>query len=256
MKAKGSFIVKLLWVVFSTTFIGTMFYNSASAQDPCSEMGASCRVLTASEVNAFKELVLSVKKLLPVPDPSRYEPGITDEAYTMPFVAATKIPGGAFVGESFKEGCFPMYFEYNTLSFGYKARTTQKKPAGKADNLLAAGQAIVGALVSDIELGVSLLPHPYLIQEGDESEPDAYNIEKSAEFLSWQTGDDQVHLHMIFGPRTDKEEETLSLNRPNPKFAPLKSLELSIIGPKDDVAALKKKIDRSAFAALLGPVLK
>jgi hypothetical protein len=88
------------------------------------------------------------------------------------------------------------------------------------------------------------------------SDPDAYNIEKSTEFLSWQTGDDRVNLNMIFGPRTTKEAETLRMDKPAPKFAPLKSIELVIVGPKDEVAILKKRINRNAFAALLGPVVK
>ncbi len=61
---------------------------------------------------------------------------------------------------------------------------------------------------------------------------------------------------MVFGPRTAKEEETLNLERPASAFAPVKSIELEITGPKTEVAALKKKIDRRAFEALLGPIVR
>ncbi len=37
-----------------------------------------------------------------------------------------------------------------------------------------------------------------------------------------------------------KEAETLNTDKPAQKFAPLKSIELVIGGPKDEVAALKK----------------
>ena len=61
---------------------------------------------------------------------------------------------------------------------------------------------------------------------------------------------------MIFGPLTVKEAETLRLDTPVSKFAPLKSINLVIVGPKTEVAALKKRIDRHKFTALLGPVVK
>ena len=61
---------------------------------------------------------------------------------------------------------------------------------------------------------------------------------------------------MIFGPRTCKEAETLNIERPAQAFAPVKSIELQITGPKAEVAALKKKIDRRAFEALRGAVVK
>jgi hypothetical protein len=248
-------MVRLLWVVLFTMLIVTMPFNLALAQDPCSEIGSDCRVLTAAEVKAFKDLIMKVKNLLPVPDPSRYAPDGADEASTMPFVALTKISGAVFIGRSWQAGCFPTDFSYNTLHFGYKAKADQKKPAGKAKDPLAATQTMIPPMLNEIELSVELLPHPYLMQVY-EPDPDAYNIEKSADFLSWQTGDDNVTLYMIFGARTGKEAETLNTDKPNPKFAPLKSIMLSISGPKDDVAALKKRIDRRAFEALLGPVVK
>ena len=63
-------------------------------------------------------------------------------------------------------------------------------------------------------------------------------------------------MHVIFGPRTSKEEETLIGEKPVKNFAPVKSIELVICGPKAEVAALKKKINRQAFQALLGAVVK
>jgi hypothetical protein len=36
----------------------------------------------------------------------------------------------------------------------------------------------------------------------------------------------------------------------------VRSLELTISGPKAEVAALKKKLDRKAFEGMLGPVVK
>jgi hypothetical protein len=250
----------LLSTVLFITLPGAMVYNSASAQNPCSERGPDCRVLTTTEVKAFKELVLAVSKLMPVPDPARYVPNGAIEASTMPFVAETKISGVTHTGGSYLTGCFPVY-PNNSLLFGYDAKTTQGKPVDKDKDPLAAVQAAMAIMDNKIELSVELRPHAYLvyIEDGksiDIPDPDAYNIEKSVQFLTWQTGDENVNLHIIFGPRTIDEVETINIDKPALQFAPLKSIELIISGPRDEVAILKKRIDRHAFAALLGPVVK
>ena len=260
-KAGGSFMVRLLSLVLSTTFIGVMLFNPALAQNPCAESGPDCRVLTAAEVTAFKKLVLAVNALLPVPDATRYVPDGAIEASNMPFVAETKIPGVVSVGGSWPTGCFPIS-PNNTLHFGYDAKAAQAKPANNANDPLAAVQSMMAIMENKIELSVWLSPHPYLVNVEEDGkmvevrDQEAYNIEKSAEFLSWQTGDDNVILNMIFGPRTAKEEETLNTDKPAPNFAPLKSIELIISGPKDEVATLQSRINRQAIAALLGPVVK
>jgi hypothetical protein len=259
-KAGGSLMVRLLSSVLSMTLTCAMLFDPALAQDPCAEIGPDCRALSSAEVKAFKELVLAVKDLLPVPDTARYAPDGAIEASNMPFVAETKISGAAIVGGSWPTGCFP-FSPYNTLHFGYDAKATQGKPVDKDKNPMAAVQAMMSVMQKKIELSVWLRPHPYLVsvEDGktvDVRDQDAYNIEKSAEFLSWQTGEDNVTLNMVFGPRTVNEAETLNTEKPAPKFAPLKSIELVIGGPKDEVAALKKRIDRRAFAGLLGSVVK
>lgn len=253
---------RLSQTILFITLLGAVLPSQTSAQNPCEEIGSDCRVLTAAEVRAFNVLVLAVKSLLPVPDASRYESNGAIEASTMPFVAEAKIAGGVMAGKTWQAGCFP-YSPYNTLSFGYDAKAVQAKPSDKNKDKdpLAAIQRVASFVENKIELSVWLRPHSYLVtvEDGkplDVADPEAYNIEKNAEFLTWQTGDDVVSLNMIFGPRTGNEEETLNTDKPSPKFAPLKSIELIISGPKEEVAALKKKIDRHAFAALLGPVVR
>jgi hypothetical protein len=253
-------MVRLLSSALSTMLTWAMLFDTALAQDPCAEIGPDCRALSPAEVKAFKGLVLAVKDLLPVPDAARYAADGADEASNMPFVAETKISGGAIVGGSWPTGCFP-FSPYNTLHFGYDAKAAQEKPVDKEKDPLAAVQAMMSVMEKKIELSVWLRPHPYLVsvEDGkimDVRDQDAYNIEKSTEFLSWQTGDDNVTVNMIFGARTVNEEETVNTHEPASRFAPLKSIELVIGGPKAEVAALKKRIDRRAFAALLGPVVK
>lgn len=252
--------MRLLLAVLCTALVGALLCSPASAQNPCEEVGSDCRVLTSAEVKAFKELILAVKALLPVPDTARYTPDGAIEASNMPFVAETKIPGSVSVGRSWQAGCFPTD-PNNSLHFGYDAKAAQGKPAGKEKDPLAAVQAVMAVMEDKIEVGVWLRPHPHLVgvENGkpvDVRDQDAYNIEKSAEFLSWQTGDENVTLNMIFGPRTVREAETLNTEKPAPAFAPVVSIELVMGGPKDEVAALKKRIDRRALVGLLGRVVK
>lgn len=230
----------------------------AAAQNLLAEVGPGARLLTASEVKAFRDLVLKVKTLLPVPDTARYVHNGAIEASTMPFVAEAAV-NSKMAGRSWPLGCFP-YDDYSTLLFGYDAKSTLSKPGGKSKNLPANTQAMMASLGNRVELAVWLRPHAYLVdmENGkmvDVPDPEAANIEKTPNFLSWD-GNEGTVATMVFGPRTGSEGETLILDKPSAKFAPLVSIELKITGPKAEVAALKKRIDRQALAALLGPVVK
>jgi hypothetical protein len=230
------------------------------AQDFCAEMGPEYRLLTQTEIKSFGELVLKVKSLLPVPDAARYVPDGASEASTMPFVAEAKL-NDKIAGGSWPSGCF-LASPYNTLTFGYDAKKTQdNKPSGKSKDPLAAAQAAMAIMENKVQICVNINPYPYLMwTEGGKvvevRDQDGYNIEKTPDFLTWQTGDEDVTLNMIFGPRTTKESETVNADKPAKAFAPARVIELIISGPKAEVDLLKKKIDRKAFAALLGPVVK
>jgi hypothetical protein len=245
--------------------------NLAPAQGACREAGPDCRLITSAELNAIKQRLLALKAALPVPDPARYPlASDVDEAYTMPFVAEINIGGGPLCGCSWPAGCF---IEKNSVHFPYDLKPELKKPVvkPKADKepkdpekalkeALAWVESMQADIGSRIEVLAQLYPHPFLVDNVngkcvDVSDPEAVSIEKSATFLSWERADGE-HLTMVFGPRTCKEAETLRVGKPAPKFAPVISIELSISGPKAEVAELKKKINRQAFVALLGPVVK
>jgi hypothetical protein len=172
---------------------------------------------------------------------------------------------------SWPGGCFP---DDNDVSFVYEAVKKGDKPADKPqetskekspektlEEFAASAQDILAEFGNRIEVLANLFPHAYLVYEVDGkcvdvSEPDAVNIEKSPTFLAWESGDG-TRLTMIFGPRTCKEIETLRVEKPAKALAPVKSIELLVSGPnKDEVAALKQKINRKAFEALLGEVVK
>jgi hypothetical protein len=238
--------------VFFTIFVFLTLYNRAPAQDPCGEIGADCRLMTAAEAKAFKGRLLAVKALLPVPDPAKYEHDGAAEASTMPFIAEASVPEAVLTCRSWSEGCFPES-PYNTLLFGYLKKANGGKTAEKQKDPFAASIAVQVMFENRIEVSVWLRPHPYLMDEF--SNPDALNIVKNATFLSWESGEEITALRMIFGPRTGKEEETLVVDKPARNFAPVKSIELLISGPKTEVSVLKKKIDRQALRALLGEVV-
>jgi hypothetical protein len=235
----------------------------AAAQDPCSEQGAGCRLMTSAEMRGLKERFLALQAALPVPDSDRYAlANGVDETYTMPFVASANIVGGPLTCLSWPAGCF---IEQIDVSFPYDVRSSDKpvekpEPKDATEAALAAVQGMFGDIEKRVEVDASLLPYPYLVQNVDGkcvdvSDPEAVNIEKSPTFLSWESGDG-TNLTMIFGPRTCKETETLRVEKPASNFAPVMCITLEISGPNAEVAALKKKINRQAFAALLGPVVK
>jgi hypothetical protein len=228
------------------------------AQNPCEEIGSDCRVMTAAEVKALKERFLAVKAALPVPDPARYAHDGAAEASTMQFVAETGIRGAVPTCRSWQAGCFTIL---DSLSFGYAAKADREKAGKKPEDILAAARGLMAELENRVEVNAWLRPHAHLVDNEngkcvDVSDPDAVSIEKSATFLSYESGEGAISLHTVFGPRTCKEAETLNLERPAQAFAPVKSIELQISGPQAEVAALKKKIDRKAFEALLGAVVR
>jgi len=240
-----------------TVLVALLQVCPALAQNPCAEEGPGCRVMSAGEVTAMLERILAVKAILPAPDPARYVHDGTAEGGTLPFIGQVKA-GGATTCLSFPAGCFTTY---DTVSFGYLSKADHATAGTKPKDILAAVQAVGSALENKVEVTVWLRPHAHLVgnENGkcvDVTETEAVNIEKSATFLTWQSGDEVVNLHMIFGPRTCKEEETVRVESTAKAFAPVRSLELAISGPKAEVAALKKKIDRKAFEALLGPVVR
>ncbi len=186
----------MMIVLLSTTMLFLSYFSSL-AQDPCGEIGTDCRSMTATEVKAYKERLLAIKVLLPVPDLARYEHDGAAEGSTMPFIAETVFPEAALICRSWTAGCFPEY-PYNTLHFGYLKKTNGGKTAGKSTDPVAATAAVAAAFENRIEVSVVLLPHPYLEDEFTVA------VEKSATFLSWESGEENLEVHMIFGPSTSK----------------------------------------------------
>jgi hypothetical protein len=252
-------MTRFLSAVLSAAFIGVMLCIPASAQNPCEEIGPDSRLLTAAEAKAFKERILAVKAIVPVPDTARYAHDGAAEASTMPFVAESKIPGAKLCGRSWPTGSFPEH-PYNTLLFGYDAKKNAGKTSAQAKDPLAATKDMMAVFENRIQVSVLLRPHAYLVdvlggKVVEVRDQDAVNIVKEPAFLSW-VSNEGTSLTMVFGPRTSKEAETINTETPSSIFAPVKSIELQITGPKADVDSLKKKIDRKSFEALLGSVVK
>jgi hypothetical protein len=226
-------------------------------QDPCSEQGPDCRVLTPAEVNALKGRLLALRAALPVPDPARWAPPPdVGESFTMPFIAELNL-GGAMTSASWPAGAFT---ERNDVHFVYDGLT---KPAAKPKDTkdpLAWVEQMQAAVGNRIEVLAKLLPHPFLVDNvdgecSDVTDPEATGIEKTATFLSWESSEG-TQLTVVFGPRTCKEAETDRVEKPAKALAPVKSITLEITGPNTAEIAALKKIDRKTFEALLGPVIK
>jgi len=249
----GSLAALLGVIVFLT--LGSPAF---AQRNPCSENGPDCRLLTAAEINALKERLLALRAALPVPDPARWAPppGV-GESYAMSFIAELNT-GGAMISGSWPAGAFT---ERNSVHPIYDGLV---KPAAKQKDTkdpLAWVEQMQAEVGNHIEVSATLLPHAYLVDNVDgecidinDSEPT--DVEKTPTFLTWMSNEGTI-LTMIFGPRTCKEAETLRVDKPAKTLAPVKCITLEITGPnRAEVVALKKKIDRKAFEALLGPVMK
>jgi hypothetical protein len=227
-------------------------------EDPCFANGPDCRLLTSAEVNALKGRLLALRAALPVPDPARWAPRPdVGEAVTMSFVAELNA-GGAMISGSWPGGAFT---ERNSVNPIYDDLVKPTTKAKDSKDPLAAIEQMQAEMGNRIEVLAKLLPHAYLVDivDGhciDVSDPEATDVEKTPTFLTWMSSDGTI-LRMIFGPRTCQEAETLRVDKPAKTLAPVKCISLEITGPnRDEIVALKKKIDRKTFGALLGPVLK
>lgn len=228
-------------------------------QDPCAENGPDCRLLTAAEISALKARLLALQAILPVPDPARFAPPPDlAKAMTLSFVGELEA-GGPMISGSWPGGAFT---ERNSVYAVYDGLVKPgAKPADPNKDPLAAVQQMQAAFGDRVEVLAELLPHAYLVENVDGdcvdiSDPEATDVEKTSTFLTWMSSDGTI-LTMIFGPRTCKEEDTLRVDKPAKNLAPVKCITLEITGPnRAEVLALKKKIDRKAIEALLGPVMK
>ena len=257
LSARRPLLGPLAALLGATVFL-TLGSPAFARQDPCSENGPDCRLLTPAEINALKGRLLALRAALPAPDPARWAPppGV-GEAFTMSFIAELDA-GGAMISGSWPAGAFT---ERNDVHFIYDGLV---KPAAKQKDTkdpLAWVEQMQAEVGNHIEVLATLLPHAHLVNNVDgecvdinDSEPT--DVEKTPTFLTWMSNEGTI-LTMIFGPRTCKEAETLRVDKPAKTLAPVKCITLEITGPdRAEVVALKKKIDRKAFEALLGPVMK
>jgi len=227
-------------------------------EDPCAENGPDCRLLTAAEINALKARLLALKAAMPVPDPARWAPSSdVGTAFTMSFIAELEA-GGAMISGSWPAGAFT---ERNDIHLVYDGLVKPEAKPADAKDPLAAVQQMQAALGNRVEVLAKLLPHAYLVDRIDGqvveiNDSEATDVEKTPTFLTWMSNEGTI-LTMIFGPRTSNEAETLRVDKPAASLAPVKCITLEITGPnRTEILALRKKIDRKAFEALLGPLTK
>jgi hypothetical protein len=251
-------VSKALGTLFCVMAFAVSASPALAQQDPCAESGPDCRLLTAAEISALKARLLALQAVLPVPDPARFAPPPDlAKAMVLPFVAELEA-GGAMISGSWPLGAFT---ERNDVHHIYDGRAKPAPKAADSKDPLAAVQQMQAAFGNRIEVLARLLPHAYLVENVhggcvDISDPEATDIEKTSTFLTWMANDGTV-LTTVFGPRICKEEETLRVDKPAKNLAPVTCIRLEITGPdRAEVLALKKRIDRKAFEALLGAVMK
>lgn len=244
-------------VVFTGAWLAMSTGVPVRAQgNPCAEEGADCRPLTAAEASSIKARLMALQAAMPVPDPARFAASKdVGTAFTMPFVAEMEA-GAPLLSRSWPGGAFTERGEVHLL---YEGKVKPGAGSGKAKNPWEEAQEMQAALADRVEVIACLLPHPYLVgEEGgrcvDVTETDATDVEKTATFLSYLHSDGTA-LRVVFGARTCREEQTLRVESPAAGLAPVACIALDLTAPsRAEVLALKSRIDRRAFEALLGPV--
>jgi len=242
----------------------TFAVGAASALNPCEESGPGCRVMTAAETKAYRNRLEAFQAALPVPDPYRYRPSSLDDFVGSMTKTAKSAGMGAVEGPriciSWPGGCFPT--ELRDINRSYSLKQERLKTDRSANDLASLAQGMANEMAGAVQVGANFNPFPYLVPEEkgkclDVPSPDAVAVEKTPTFLAYEQGDEEsVTLTLVFGKRTCREADTLNVDKPAKNFAPVVSVELIVSAPKAELAALKKKINRKAFEALLGPVVK
>ena len=235
---------------------------SASSQDPCAEIGSDCRVMTAAEKTGFEQRMAALQAALPVPDTEVYARSSLEsyvETMPSPAIEMMKQADVAMTCRSWPAGCFP---EEASYGFSYSRKEDLAKGEKKTKDLVELSQMMTSEFANQVQIAAWLRPHPHMVAniDGkcvDVEDPTATAIEQTPTFLSYRTGDEEgATILMIFGPRTCNEDDILTIEKPARQFAPVVSVELDITGPTPVITELAKKIDRKAFEALLGPVVK
>ena len=237
--------------------------GGVSAQGPCDGAGPGCRAMTAAEETAYWARLKALDAALPVPDPARFETAGLEELLAAAAGIDAKVKRAADLRAmgvpmtclAWPAGCFPT--DERGVGRSYRLKQGRGGAGRKADDPLAIGTWALGEVAVD----ATLSPYPYLLPEEDGKCPDAprgvSGVEKLPAFLAFETADgESVTLTVVFGKRTCNYAETVNVEKPAKILAPVVSIELAVSAPKSELAALKKKIDRRAFEALLGPVVR
>jgi hypothetical protein len=236
--------------------------HSALGQDPCEEVGSDCRVMTAAERRGFEGRMVALRDALPVPDPERYTRSSVEsfvESMTAP-VGGTMNPTEApLTCRSWAAGCFP---EEANFGFTYSRKEDLEKANEKTKDLVHLSQQMATEFENQVQVSAWLRPYPFLIAniDGkcvDVADETATAIEKTPSFLTYRTGDEKSgEIHLVFGPRTCKEEDVEQLQQPAKVLAPVVAVEVVITGPTSTIVELEQKISRKQFGSLLGPLVK
>jgi hypothetical protein len=219
--------------------------------------------MTAAEETAYWGRLKALDAALPVPDPARFEPagvaellaeaaGLDAKVKRAAELRATGVPMTCL---AWPAGCFPA--DERGAGRSYRLKQGSGGACPKADDPLAAGIAMIG----EVQVSALLNPVPYLVPEEDGKCPDApgdaSGVEKTPAFLAFERPEgESVALTVVFGKRTCKDAETVNADKPAARLAPVVSIEVNVTAPRAEIAALRKKIDRRSFEALLGPVVR
>lgn len=224
--------------------------------DPCSKY--ACRELTKEEQAKLGRVMSKLMNGLPTPETERYEQtglksmqGQGAVMVTDPMWQASSFPANIVDTMALgfgKDGAFPRSFMV-IYSYALKDQGTREKLGLKQGfHKTAEGEMEV----FDLRIEASAWPVPAPVDRG--SVP--VGGKGTDIFERRLAGDEQgtSRVSVIVGPKANEKDTPEGV--PPARLAPVKAVKVVLQGPRADVIALAKKINRAALKGLIGPIDK
>ncbi len=230
---------------------------SSLGGDPCSRF--ACREFTFEDRTTLGRPLSKLMGAVPTPAPARYEQtGLTslqglgptlvgDDTWQSSSFPANVIDAMAL---GYKDGAFPRVLSL-VYSFSIKSEK-ERKELGITERSHAGDDGQME--IYDLRTQLTAYPTPFVasaLLKGGRL------VEKTLDTLIYEGAASEPgikQLTLVVGARSDKAADMdPQPGEPTRKIAAIKAVRLDLRGPKDDVMALAKKLDRRALAALVAP---
>jgi len=227
--------------------------------DPCAE--SSCRALTLEERGAFGRVLAKLIAAVPTPDDGRFQQA---GLKSMQGIASTLVTEATWQSPVFPSNVVdPMAMSHSGRAFprtlglvySYVLKDERERARlGLGDAFHTTGDGEMEAF--DLQIRLSASARPALASR--EALGEGKKMERSKDVLLWDARlppeeKGTKRIVMLLGARIERAEEpgAVAGETAPGQLAPVRSIRIELHGPKADVEALKKRIDRKALLKLL-----